>query len=351
MILIFSSILLNRKIIQQRKDFDYKIDKKSKSIQDYLRYIAYENDILVVIVSRRRSKHTQSQRNNLEQFIAMKIIGLYKQALAKYPDQRRLYDNFITFCNKSKNKSEIPPYLEKLLNHHGDKPDVWVSIVMWEYEQGNNLDRVRRLVSRGLRKHPLSSELYVTLFNIELQEVNKLNSEKQAVCLRRAEIIYCNSKKDIHKVEFMIELLRIAEGFSFTKQLQGLIIKDMTDIFPTHVLTWNALAQRELKGYHLTEIRGNDGNDGNDCDYSSALVTPKDEIIECSEETERLSIEPSQESQDPEDDIISEPILMGPPPPPPPPQEKLTYKKRIQYCVRIYNRAATLVCPYFSSFN
>lgn len=51
--LVFIDISLFRIIVKKRKEFEYKIQRRTKCKEDYLRYIQYEMDLLKLLRLRR----------------------------------------------------------------------------------------------------------------------------------------------------------------------------------------------------------------------------------------------------------------------------------------------------------
>lgn len=270
-----------------------------KSVQDYLEYIIFERQTLKVINERNKTKGLQSLKS-IESSMVTKIIGLYEKAVSHYPEQLKLWQHFLTFCTTAKRLTDFPSYIPKWIEHHGDNADVWGTIIKWEYDNLQNLEVVRSHITEGLKRHPQSQRLHATIFRIELSEAAKPSSLTRQECLlKRVENIYQSSKNDSSNIEFFIEILTICEEYSVTEKLQNVIIKDMTEKFPSHHLTWNALAIRELKGFHLLKI-GEDEDSPKSAD-SDAQATP----------------------------------------------EKLTLKNKIEYCVQIFKRAGSLVKFFF----
>lgn len=187
------------------------------------------------------------------------------------------------------------------LQHHKDKPDVWIKVISFEYYEQQNIDKSRNYFTEALKIHPKSKELCLTIFKIELNESaqqaatipkTEPGTEPQPIpqlnntlLSKRAEIIYDHCKREISDIEFFIDLLNIAENYEFTTSLQTIIVLDLMNQFSGHELTWNTLAQRELKGYHINDI------------YSSNTTN----------------------------------------------STPLTSKKRIELCVKIYNTAASIM--------
>ncbi len=51
----------------------------------------------------------------------------------------------------------------RLLAVHGDKPHLWVAAADWEMNKIHSADVARKLLLRGMKRHPQSQELYLAV--------------------------------------------------------------------------------------------------------------------------------------------------------------------------------------------
>lgn len=185
---------------------------------------------------------------------------------------------------------------------HGDKPDVWIRAILWEYNENFQDHRVKGLLLRAQQRHPESQKLYLTFFQIELE--NKRKSE-ESLAMQHADVVYTNGKKKFSNIDYFIDMLNIVDKFSYAKSIQQSILDDMRRLFPRNELLWHTLAQRELNG-----------------------LSP----IDCTTDiTESLK----KEGEDSKDNIniIADPTATV----------QHTLKKRIELCVQIYDSAVKVV--------
>lgn len=61
------------------------------------------------------------------------------------------------------------------------------------------------------------------LFSIE--EIMPMNSNNPDMNGHLAELVYDNAVKTIHDIQFVIDLLKIAQKYKFTKKLQDKIVR------------------------------------------------------------------------------------------------------------------------------
>lgn len=101
-----------REIVSRRERLFLKINKSHQSITDYLDFILYEKHMHMTIVDKEKKMHVKL--TGLKASIATRIMRLYREALAKFNHDRRLWSNWIKFSKKS-NPVEVAGIYEKML--------------------------------------------------------------------------------------------------------------------------------------------------------------------------------------------------------------------------------------------
>ncbi|XP_067003125.1 U3 small nucleolar RNA-associated protein 6 homolog [Anabrus simplex] len=285
-----------RLIAKRRKEFEYKIQRRTKCKEDYLRYIQYEMDLLKLIRVKREKLGLIQKKAEIDYSIANRVNKLFKQAVFRFQDDVRIWLAYYRFCKQVRFYSTVSRMLVRMLQVHSDKPLLWKLAAQWEFEDCHSVENARQFLLRGLRFHPDSKVLYTEAFRLELQYAalkRKQREEKEAaeaaaqaaataadssgtpaqtsesssVSLapatqsrsgdeitdqviegRLAEVIYETASKKVSDVAFLISLLSIAKDYSFTEKLQAKIVNDLLSRFPDDELTWDAMARRELEG-------------------------------------------------------------------------------------------------------
>ncbi|KYN05376.1 PREDICTED: U3 small nucleolar RNA-associated protein 6 homolog [Cyphomyrmex costatus] len=258
-----------RSIAKKLKEYEYKIQRHTKTKEDYLRYIQYEMDLLKLIKQRRDKYGITQKRSVIDYGITNKMDNLYKEAISKFQDDIRFWVAYMKFCKHMHFHSNINNMLGRMLQVHRDKPKCWHIAAYWELEENKNKHSARQYLLRGLQKHPNSQLLYIDAFKLELD--NRLatasttaeNSENQEghidpvpttddseipMPLKTAFFIYQQAFDRIKDIKFIINLLNITNEHDNTKPLQIKIIHDMIREYTHEPLMWDTLARRELQG-------------------------------------------------------------------------------------------------------
>lgn len=126
--------------------------------------------------------------------------------------------------------------------------------------------KIKEIFFRALQRHPESESLNITFFDILLKEASKMSpvktaqtaSSEQQLGLERALLVYRNSRAKISNSVYYIKLLgRCEEDLyaNLTIHIQKEIIDDMMMNFPRDEAVWDYLAQRELNGFSMIELK------------------------------------------------------------------------------------------------
>lgn len=95
---------------------------------------------------------------------------------------------------------------------HSNKADVWIRAILWEYNENFNEERVKGLLLRAQQHHPDNQKLYLTFFQIELENKRQADDE---LALQHANVVYNNGKQKFTDIAFYIEMLKIVDMFEF----------------------------------------------------------------------------------------------------------------------------------------
>ncbi|XP_078040892.1 U3 small nucleolar RNA-associated protein 6 homolog isoform X2 [Augochlora pura] len=253
-----------RGIAKKFKENEYKIQRHSKTKEDYLRYIQYLMDLLKLIKQRRDKFGIQQKKSEIDHIITNKMNYLYKDAIFKFQDDIRFWIAYIKFCKHVHFKNSVSHILARMLQIHQDKPKCWHIAALWELEENKNKQTARQFLLRGLHVHPTSQLLYTDAFRLELDEVSSDDQKSEtindpaatttvmeddmSIGLKRAHIIYQQASKCIKDIKFIVELLNIAKERNNTEKLQNKIVSDMIQEYAHEPLMWDTMARRELEG-------------------------------------------------------------------------------------------------------
>uniref|UniRef100_A0A1B0CGG0 U3 small nucleolar rna-associated protein 6 n=2 Tax=Lutzomyia longipalpis TaxID=7200 RepID=A0A1B0CGG0_LUTLO len=278
-----------REIIRKRDSLNLKLVRQTKSMRDYLEFIKYERDLLSLIQKRRKTRNIQDMKGSIDRPISMRIKNLYHQVTERFPQNIRIWEEFLKFVKAFKFMNEASTILDRMIQLHGDKPDVWLRAVVWEYEQTQNMERVKHFMLGGLQRHPDSCMLYSKFLKMKLLEADKVDVQtengaaQRKHILEQASIIYENSRKKIHSIEYLVNILEIVTEFSCAKDLMNTVLQHMQNEFPLEELMWHTLARRELMGLHMESSIDDTEDDGSSSSEESSIAACKKKLKSCIE--------------------------------------------------------------------
>ncbi|TDG43632.1 hypothetical protein AWZ03_009932 [Drosophila navojoa] len=258
-----------RECIRKRERLLLNITKSKKSISDYLEFIVYEKTMYKTITE--KEKLAGIKLTGLKASTCTRIMRMYREMLIKFPHEQRLWENWIKFSKKSA-PQEVAGIYEKMLSYHGGDPQVWINAAVWLYEYNRaNMPRVQDILLRGLQRHPASESLNNCFFNIQLKEAALADNKRslgdntiseQDIQMERVVAIYRNSLANITNLDYFLKLLESCEDHAeLTAKLQFDIIEDIQTKFSREPTLWDALAKRELRGFHLGDLMNMTDND------------------------------------------------------------------------------------------
>lgn len=103
-----------RKIKKTREGFEYRIAQPSREIKDYLEYIKYERS-LISLTKERIKLQKVNANNTIAKLIGNRMKQLYTQALSKFPEDTRFWDEYIKFLQTFKFTADISSTFDRML--------------------------------------------------------------------------------------------------------------------------------------------------------------------------------------------------------------------------------------------
>lgn len=179
-------------IINTRRKYEYALQRSTKKLFDYLRYIEHEMKIL--------EKLPKDEKNCFS--IIRRIIHLFKNALDKFPDDKRLLVQFVDF-SVSYCKEELHSFFEKMCLLDFKNYELWIFAGETLFQNGLK-NEARSLMQKAVKANDIF-EVWLSWIKMEdaviydekiLNEENGLNGENG---LSVENIIFCLVFKEIAK--------------------------------------------------------------------------------------------------------------------------------------------------------
>ncbi|ELT90569.1 hypothetical protein CAPTEDRAFT_209621 [Capitella teleta] len=241
-------------ILRRRRGYQYKIQRRIKEKDDFLKYIQYECDVLTLINKRRKDLRSEKGKGYIDQPIKHRINRLFTAACKRFPKQ----------------KGSVGAIFTKMLQLHSSKPDIWVVAAKWEMEEMQNMFNTRRLLQRGLRFNPDSQHLWRELRKrreiLQVADMQLDDEEASSAVLEGqvAKLVYCKAVQAIpamkygcgigavvkcpqckDDVKFKLSFLPVTQLFDFMEDFEDEIVKSAEESHPDSELTWDIKAHRK----------------------------------------------------------------------------------------------------------
>lgn len=99
-------------------------------------------------------------------------------------------------------------------------------------------------------KHPDSLSVFLTIFQVELEEKRKRNVNE---AIEYLDECYRKGKVKFPQIEFYFGMLQIVDKLSYARSMQQIILVDVRMEYLHNELLWHTLAQRELHGMTVND--------------------------------------------------------------------------------------------------
>lgn len=255
-----------KKLIIKRKEYEYRIARRTKSKIDYINYVEYEKKLLELLQIRRKKTHCFEKKSRIEGAISRRTIKQLRYMSRIWHSDLDTWAMRVEFAKYRHWNEEVSVAYTEQLRFHSHLEWLWVALARWEVEGRKNFDRARRvLLSMAPLYHPKSISIRRELFRLELlyleslrikmendniaghEELNNENKDKVLEC-GVARIVYQDSAEQIPQPELYLQFYRVAHNFGFAHILRDEVYRDLCCAFPNDDSVWKLRAQRAALG-------------------------------------------------------------------------------------------------------
>lgn len=103
-----------RKIKKKREELEYSINHPSRELKDYVAYIKYERSLITLTKERSRIAKN-SQNHTIVPSIAKRMKYIYTEAISRFPQSIRFWDEFVKFLQLSRFTTDVSPAYDRML--------------------------------------------------------------------------------------------------------------------------------------------------------------------------------------------------------------------------------------------
>ncbi|KAL7632424.1 UNVERIFIED_CONTAM: hypothetical protein RMT77_017278 [Armadillidium vulgare] len=263
-----------KQLIKKRRQFEYKLCKRKKELQDFFEYVIYESNLLELLASRRKKLQHAKKFFKTENSISHRVGRKLHLMTCLWPAHPRVWEFRLSFAKARSLFEEVSTIYAEKIRFHGNDINVWISWAQWESRERKNFEKGRQiLLSRAPLYHPKSILLNKEYFRLELlyidnlkkyseeskdeQHISKIPQENRDKILNCAipEVIFKNSLKEFNSAELCQHLFWIAHEFDFAHRLRDQIFREMVQKFPNDIHLWKLKAQLLMKDFTVDETK------------------------------------------------------------------------------------------------
>ena len=176
-------------LIRCRRDFEYTLVKRSVSLSEFKRAIAYEKD-LAELISRRKSTRKITKGGVGEHAVTQRIQFLYQRCMRKFPENVDMWLEFFAHGKKHKSAKTLHTTLARAIQHHPSNVDMWRAAADFERDNGN-WSQARSLLLRAVRNNggnpKVAHDFYIEYILFELDYAKMLDGRRRALGLDEGE--------------------------------------------------------------------------------------------------------------------------------------------------------------------
>ncbi|KAI2811064.1 U3 snoRNP protein [Blomia tropicalis] len=261
-----------KSILSKRTEFEYRLRKRQKSKDDFLRYIAYEESLLKLIRIRREKSTLEIDRSEVEKSVIEQIRKLYEFTINKFKSDIPLWLSYISFSKGQNHLDHVSKIYFRMIQVH-NKDWLWLQFAKFEFEEKASSETARKIFLRAISFHPESQQIWHEYFRFELLYCSKIRkrymiitdametSEKTEIDFKQSNdgiwngqlaiVVYTHAIDSCSDFEFAIRFLEICYKFDseIVQKAKETILDDLKTRFGSCEDYWNVIALDKMHLY------------------------------------------------------------------------------------------------------
>eukprot|EP01025_Chloroclados_australasicus_P014285 TRINITY_DN16693_c0_g4_i1.p1 TRINITY_DN16693_c0_g4~~TRINITY_DN16693_c0_g4_i1.p1 ORF type:complete len:723 (+),score=75.71 TRINITY_DN16693_c0_g4_i1:74-2242(+) len=166
-----------QQIRQKRENFEYALQRSTGRIEDYFRYIDYEQKLEKLRKIRKQKLKIKVSKERVAQAdacIARRIHSIFSRLAHRYKAKVGVWKRWIDYCLETKSNKLLSKVFTRALKMHPNEPGFWIQAAAWEFEKQKNPKSARSLMLQAIRLCSNSKDVWVEYFRMELLYALKL---------------------------------------------------------------------------------------------------------------------------------------------------------------------------------
>ncbi|GMT02808.1 hypothetical protein PENTCL1PPCAC_24982, partial [Pristionchus entomophagus] len=174
-------------LVKRCRRYDYRLQKSHKKPDDFINYGEYLSELLDLLFERRQAIGYAHKKEIIEHAIKRKAAGIYRRLCERFQGKLNYWLRYINFTSSRTMKAQTSKAFIQAMQMHPRSLELRIKAARWEWEENKSVDNARRGLQLALRLHPESVHLWTTLFEIELDYVNKIKQRRRILLEQKRE--------------------------------------------------------------------------------------------------------------------------------------------------------------------
>lgn len=167
-----------KKIVKERRNSEYKLQRKDASLLFFLDSIKFEKQLDRIRAKRMRSQDivdTGKQKSHLaDHAVKKRVMHLYDRATRKFKLNISLWKEYLEYLVHHRSFQKLNRVLSLCVQTHSTVLDFWLIGVYTELDLKGNLFSGRKLMLQAIRNNSDNPAFYVEYFRFEVRFFEKV---------------------------------------------------------------------------------------------------------------------------------------------------------------------------------
>ncbi|KAF2666705.1 hypothetical protein BT63DRAFT_427134 [Microthyrium microscopicum] len=156
-------------IAKKRSDFEHIINARGAPASDYIRYVAYEQNVDALKKKRIRRLGVKNFGYNGQR----RTFFIFQRATRKHPGDLRLWMQYLDYTRSVRAHKRVGRILTDVLRLHPTEPSLWILAAKYSADDQGEFNAARSYFQRGLRFCPKEKQLWLEHCRLEMRYIAK----------------------------------------------------------------------------------------------------------------------------------------------------------------------------------
>ena len=169
-------------LVDQRRQFEYRLQRRQPRKVDFLRYLDYE--FKMDSLRKLRKQRLHATKNTLSDFGQLRhIFSLFERATRMFQADAGIWMQYIDFAVAERAEKRLGKLFPRALQLHPHNVPLWIRAASWQRSGVGSATAARVLLQRALRLNPHAQPLWIEYFRVEVHYVSKVQSRRDILGL------------------------------------------------------------------------------------------------------------------------------------------------------------------------